>query len=71
MQDHLEHAIRERAYQLWIESGCEHGNADVHWLIAQREIVHASLGSIGRVTAAAKKPKVRQGKSASRKKSAA
>jgi hypothetical protein len=27
MQD-LEQIFRERAYQLWIEGGCRHGNAD-------------------------------------------
>ena len=41
MQD-LEQAIRERAYHLWIESGHEDGNADAHWLVAQREILSAS-----------------------------
>jgi hypothetical protein len=35
----LEYAIRERAYQLWTESGCEHGKADTHWLEPQREIL--------------------------------
>ena len=50
MQD-LEQAIRERAYHLWIESGHEDGNADAHWLVAaQREILSASLGDLGRVT---------------------
>jgi Protein of unknown function (DUF2934) len=48
MQD-LEQAIRERAYHLWVEGGCEDGNADAHWLVAQREILSASLGEIGRV----------------------
>jgi Protein of unknown function (DUF2934) len=48
MQD-LEQAIRERAYRLWVESGCENGNADGHWLVAQREILSASLGEMGRV----------------------
>ena len=47
MQD-LDQAIRERAYHLWIESGCEDGNADAHWLVAQREILTASLAEIGR-----------------------
>jgi hypothetical protein len=47
MQD-LDQAIRERAYHLWIESGCEDGNADAHWLVAQREILSASLAEIGR-----------------------
>ncbi|WJR75070.1 DUF2934 domain-containing protein [Bradyrhizobium sp. NP1] len=38
MQD-LEQAIRERAYHLWIEGGCQHGHADAHWFEAQRELV--------------------------------
>ena len=33
MQD-LDQAIRERAYQLWIESGRDDGKADYHWLVA-------------------------------------
>jgi hypothetical protein len=49
MQD-LEQAIRERAYHLWIESGHEDGNADAHWLVAQREILSASFGEMGRLT---------------------
>jgi hypothetical protein len=46
MQD-LDQAIRERAYQLWIESGRDDGKADDHWLAAQREILSASLGNLG------------------------
>jgi Protein of unknown function (DUF2934) len=42
----LEQAIRERAYHLWIESGHEDGNADAHWLVAQREILSASFGEM-------------------------
>jgi DUF2934 family protein len=47
MQD-LETSIRERAYQIWIDSGCEDGHADAHWLAAQREILSVSLSAIGR-----------------------
>ena len=47
----MEQAIRERAYQLWVESGFEQGNADAHWLAAQREILSTSLGKLGHVTA--------------------
>jgi DUF2934 family protein len=39
----LEKAIRERAYHLWLEGGCQHGHADAHWLIAQRDILSACL----------------------------
>ena len=42
MQD-LEQAIRERAYHLWIANG-EDGDAEAHWLTAQREILASSLG---------------------------
>jgi hypothetical protein len=49
MQD-LEQVIRDRAYHLWIESGREDGNADAHWLVAQREILSVSFGEIARVT---------------------
>jgi hypothetical protein len=48
MQD-IEKNIRERAYHLWLESGCQDGSADAHWLEAQREILSASLGDLGRV----------------------
>ena len=49
MQD-LEQAIRQRAYGLWIESGCPNGNAEEHWLAAQREVLSASLGTFARVS---------------------
>ena len=49
MQD-LDQAIRERAYQLRIESGRDEGKADAHWLAAQREILSASLGDLGQPT---------------------
>ena len=47
----IEQTIRERAYQLWVESGFEHGHAEAHWLAAQREVLSASFAEIGRVTA--------------------
>ena len=56
MQD-IDQTIRERAYHLWIESGCEDGNADIHWLTAQREILSASLADTGARPAKSAKPK--------------
>lgn len=56
----LEQVIRERAYHLWIAEGCRDGNADAHWLMAQREVLASSLGNFARVTisgAAVPKPK--------------
>jgi hypothetical protein len=44
MQD-LEHAIRERAYHLWVADGRPEGNSDVYWFSAQREILTTSLDS--------------------------
>jgi hypothetical protein len=46
MVQDLDQAIRERAYQLWIESGRDDGKADAHWLAAQREILSVSLGDL-------------------------
>ncbi|QIO34151.1 DUF2934 domain-containing protein [Bradyrhizobium sp. 1(2017)] len=48
----LEQAIRERAYQLWMDGGAEHGHAERHWLEAQREILATSLGAVARVSTA-------------------
>jgi Protein of unknown function (DUF2934) len=62
MQD-IEQATRERAYELWVASGREHGNAKNHWLTAQREILSASLNELDLVKV--QKPK------ASRKKARA
>ncbi|MCK1409383.1 DUF2934 domain-containing protein [Bradyrhizobium sp. 76] len=50
----LEQSIRERAYELWLESGCVDGNSDAHWLAAQREVVAARLGALARVSTDAK-----------------
>ena len=49
MQD-LEQAIRERAYHLWIDAGRQDGNAETHWLAAQREILAASLSKFARIS---------------------
>ncbi|WP_247527503.1 DUF2934 domain-containing protein [Bradyrhizobium sp. 199] len=46
----MEQAIRERAYELWMQGGAEHGHAERHWLEAQREILSASLGAVARVS---------------------
>jgi hypothetical protein len=48
MQD-LEQAIRERAYHIWIESGYLDGNAEAHWLAAQREVLSACVSTFARV----------------------
>ena len=35
----LQERIRERAYEIWNTSGRMHGQADLHWLTAEREIL--------------------------------
>jgi hypothetical protein len=42
MQD-VEQAIRQRAYDLWICEGRQDGNAETHWLAAQREVLASSF----------------------------
>jgi hypothetical protein len=37
----LSDRIRERAYEIWIASGCRSGEAEQHWLAAEREILSA------------------------------
>jgi Protein of unknown function (DUF2934) len=39
MEPSLEERIRERAYALWLENGCAEGNAEQHWLAAEREVL--------------------------------
>jgi hypothetical protein len=58
MQD-LEQTIRQRAYHLWVEGGRKDGDADAHWLAAQREVLSASL--FARVTKT-EQPKIKQAK---------
>jgi len=39
MDENLTQRIRERAYHIWFASGCPNGEADRHWLAAEREIL--------------------------------
>src|SRR6266699_2661431 len=36
----------ERAYEIWTLHGCVHGQADQHWLTAEREILTASTATL-------------------------
>ena len=53
----LEQTIRERAYHLWVADGRRDGNADAHWLAAQREVLVSVLQSPGNVSATRSVPK--------------
>lgn len=37
MESERDRKIRERAYELWIQGGQEHGRSDEHWLRAEQE----------------------------------
>ena len=46
MDQSLENRIRERAYEIWVAHDCVHGQADQHWLAAEREIMAASMAAL-------------------------
>jgi hypothetical protein len=48
MDQSLEHRIRERAYEIWTAHGCVHGEADQHWLAAEREVLATSTAALAR-----------------------
>jgi len=55
MDHSLENRIRERAYEIWTAHGYVHGQADQHWLAAEREILAASTIVLVREPAPQKK----------------
>jgi hypothetical protein len=55
MDQNLENLIRERAYEIWTSRGCAHGQADQHWLAAEREILTASTATLPSKPASQKK----------------
>ncbi len=52
MELFLQHRIRERAYEIWNRTGRVHGQADQHWLAAEREILSECSGQIAAPAAA-------------------
>jgi hypothetical protein len=38
----LRQKIEKRAYHIWLESGSGHGDHELHWLQAERELVNAT-----------------------------
>ena len=38
----LSDRIRERAYEIWVATGCSHGDAERHWFTAEQEILTRS-----------------------------
>jgi hypothetical protein len=46
MDQSLEDRIRERAYEIWTAHGCVDGQADQHWLAAEREILASATTAL-------------------------
>ena len=46
MDENLSDRIRERAYEIWAASSHRDGEAEQHWLAAEREILAASLTAV-------------------------
>jgi hypothetical protein len=46
LQQDLSDRIRERAYEIWATSGCSDGEAEEHWLAAEREILSALQSAV-------------------------
>lgn len=63
----LEQTIRERAYHLWTANGRQEGDAEAHWLTAQREILASSLSTLGNVAATHSTPRKAGKKTPSKK----
>jgi len=48
MDQTLENRIRERAYEMWTAHGCVHGQAEQHWLAAERELLATSMAVLAK-----------------------
>ena len=55
MDQSVENRIRERAYEIWTAHGCVRGQADQHWLAAEREVLVASTSALPHEPAPKKK----------------
>jgi hypothetical protein len=42
----LANRIRQRAYEIWFAAGCRSGEAQQHWLTAEREILEAAQSAM-------------------------
>jgi Protein of unknown function (DUF2934) len=51
----LNDRIRERAYEIWFAAGCRDGEAQQHWLTAEREILAAAQPAMPARRTSAKK----------------
>ena len=56
MELSLQDRIRERAYAIWNATGRRHGQADQHWLAAEREVLSEMSAPIANAAATQSKP---------------
>lgn len=59
MPQDLEQRIRERAYHLWMADGCRDGEAEQHWLTAERDVL-AEFAATATSADSAPKPRSRR-----------
>jgi Protein of unknown function (DUF2934) len=57
MDQSVENRIRERAYEMWTAHGCVHGQAEQHWLAAEREVLATSTAVLAGKPNPKKKPR--------------
>jgi len=57
MDQALKQRIRVRAYDIWNAVGRPDGESDQHWLMAEREVLAASLERVVRATSKKKAPR--------------
>jgi Protein of unknown function (DUF2934) len=57
MDHSLENRIRERAYEIWTAHGRAHGQAEQHWLAAEREVLATATAILAGKPTPKKKPR--------------
>lgn len=48
MTQATEQKIRERAYEIWMATGCENGLAELHWLSAEQAVMGEAASDGGK-----------------------
>ncbi|HEY7297497.1 MAG TPA: DUF2934 domain-containing protein [Xanthobacteraceae bacterium] len=56
MNDTLEGRIRERAYEIWNAAGRPEGQAERHWLVAEREVLAMAMARVSAPGPATRRP---------------
>ncbi len=50
MEQNLSDRIRERAYEIWVACGSPEGEAEQHWLTAEKEILATLAPAVSNAT---------------------